>query len=273
MSTTKVTAGPTVRHEAAVLDASAEQALALIKAAGRQSVETLSPAEARRVSNANRALLRPEPRPILVVRDIEAKASDGRAIALRLYRDRPDGVLLPGLVFFHGGGFMLGSIETHDTVCRDLAAQSGAVIVSVEYRLGPEHRFPAGIQDGIEATRWIAENAGDLGIDADRLGVGGDSAGGNLSAVVALHTRDSGGPSLRLQILVYPKTDHSDHETRYARFPEGFRLNRALIEFYESNYLNSDADRRDWRCSPLLAASHRGLPPALVITAGFDPRT
>lgn len=205
-----------------------------------------------------------------MVRDLNAEGPAG-PIPLRLYRFSKAGGSLPVLVYFHGGGFVLGSIETHDHICRELAKATGFVIVSVEYRLGPEHKFPAGILDGIAATKWIADNAESLGGDSAWLAVGGDSAGATLSAVIALDARDNNGPAIKAQVLVYPKTDHSDHLRRYANYPEGYRLNRALIEFYEGGFLRSDEDRLDWRASPLLASSHGRLPPALVLTAGFDP--
>jgi len=144
-------------------------------------------------------------------------------------------------------------------------------VISVDYRLGPEHKFPASVEDAIDATRWISENAPTLGIDAWRLAVGGDSAGGNLAAVVALDARDNGGPAIALQALVYPSTDMKGTTESHAAFSENYLMTRALMTYFRSHYLRSEDDKADWRASPMLAARHDGLPPTLVITAGFDP--
>jgi acetyl esterase len=141
----------------------------------------------------------------------------------------------------------------------------------VDYRLGPEHPFPAAVDDAWAATRWIAAHAGELGIDAAALAVGGDSAGGQLAAVMALMARDAGGPPLRHQLLIYPATDMKADTPSHAAFAEGYLLTRPLIRWFQAQYLRSEADARDWRASPLLAPSLAGLPPALIVTAGFDP--
>lgn len=260
---------------AARLDSSAERALALIRASGHPAVEHLSASDARRVSEANRALLRPDPVDVRHVEDRAFQTPDGHRLALRTYTDRNedrDGTeAAPGFVYFHGGGFTVGSIETHDTICREIAVGARVVVVSVAYRLGPEHKFPQAVDDAVAAVEHVACNACAFGIDPRRLAVGGDSAGGNLAAVVALNARDRGGPHLVAQVLVYAKTDYSDRGARLLDFPQDFRFNRNLLEFFARNYLRSEADRADWRCSPLLADDHTRLPPALVITAGFDP--
>lgn len=257
------------------LDTSAEQALAIIRSAGRPAVEGLGAEEARRVSDANRALLRPDPVFVRRVEDRAFPSRDGTAIRLRLYSDLTDGEIEAGppagLVYFHGGGFTVGSIETHDTICREIARSSRVVVASVGYRLAPEHKFPCAVEDCIAALTYVARTGPSLGIDPQRLAVGGDSAGGNLAAVVALDARDRGGPALRAQVLVYPKTDHSNSDARYRDFPNGYRMNRDLLLFFEQQYLRGDADRMDWRSSPLLASDLGDLPTALVLTAGFDP--
>jgi acetyl esterase len=264
-----------IRDPAARLDGSAERALALIRASGHPAVEHLSAPEARRVSEANRALLRPDPVAVRRVEDRAFQTPDGYRLALRAYTDLSedhDGSgAAPGLVYFHGGGFTVGSIETHDTICREIAVAARTVVVSVAYRLGPEHRFPQAVDDAVAAVEHVARNARAFGIDPRRLAVGGDSAGGNLAAVAALSARDRGGPHVAAQVLVYPKTDYSDRGAQVPDFPQDFRFNRNLLEFFARNYLRSEADRADWRCSPLLADDHSRLPPALIITAGFDP--
>jgi acetyl esterase len=176
----------------------------------------------------------------------------------------------PGLVFFHGGGWVVGSIESHDSLCRALASLAGVVVVSVEYRLAPEHPFPAPPRDAIAATRWVLGNAALLGIDAHRVAVGGDSAGGNLAAVVAQALRaDARRPAF--QLLVYPATDMTRALPSQAMFREGFFLSRAASDWYLGHYLPDPADATKPLASPLFAADLSRLPPALVLTAGFDP--
>jgi acetyl esterase len=176
----------------------------------------------------------------------------------------------PGLVFFHGGGFVIGSIESHDCLCRELADGAGVVVVSVDYRLAPEHPFPAPGEDAIAATRWVLENAPSLGVDPDRVAVGGDSAGGNLAAVVSQALR---GASCRpaFQLLIYPATDMTRKEASHQYFREGYLLTKGSIDWFLENYLSPADALTDPRASPLFAADLSGLPPALVLTAGFDP--
>ena len=176
----------------------------------------------------------------------------------------------PGLVFFHGGGWVVGNVATYDRECRELAQQVGCVVVSVDYRLAPEHKFPAGVLDCVAATRWVAAQAAELGILPDRLAVGGDSAGGNLAAVVAQQLRDHGGPALCCQLLIYPATDAagdypSMHETGVGV------LHPSDTSWFLGHYLSSEAERHDPRMSPLRAASLAGLPRAIVVVCGYDP--
>jgi acetyl esterase len=177
----------------------------------------------------------------------------------------------PALVFLHGGGWVIGDLESHDQVCRALANAARSIVAAVDYRLAPEHKFPAAVDDAIAATRWIADNAARLGIDAKRLAVGGDSAGGNLAAVVSLDARDRGGPPLVFQLLVYPGTDMALDQPSHWRHADQLPLRRTTMQWFVRNYLRDAADVRDWRASPLRAASFERLPPALVVTAGFDP--
>ncbi len=192
----------------------------------------------------------------------------GGPLSVRLYRLHGDGAG-PLVVYFHGGGWTIGGIDTHDAVCQQLAVGTPAVVVSVDYRLAPEHPFPAALEDAEVATAWAAAHAEELGGDG-RLVVAGDSAGGNLAAVVARHARDKGGPSIDFQLLLYPVTDLTCSHPSYEENGEGNLLTRNLMELFISSYL-SGADPGDPDVSPLLAADLAGLPPAHVVTAEFDP--
>jgi acetyl esterase len=176
----------------------------------------------------------------------------------------------PGLVWFHGGGFVVGSIESHDGVCRAIASRAGVVVVSVDYRLAPEHRFPAGLEDAIAATRWVLEHGSTLGIDPRAVAVGGDSAGGNLSAVIA-QTLRSEPRRPAFQLLLYPATDCTRTMVSHQHFREGLILTERSIAWFTENYLPAKSFETDPRASPLFASDLTGLAPALVITAGFDP--
>lgn len=243
----------------------------LIVASNRPPFETLTPKQAREVYLASRRVLQPDPDEVAEVRDLTASGPGG-PIPLRLYRgigaetDKP----LPALVFFHGGGFVIGDLDSHDGVCRMLANAMRAIVVAVDYRLAPEHKFPAAAEDAIAAARWIAANAQSLGIDGARLAVGGDSAGGNLAAVVALAARD-GGPELALQVLVYPTTDMQLDRPSHRRNADQLPLKLSTMVWFIDHYVRGEADKMDWRAAPLRAASHKGAAPALVITAEFDP--
>lgn len=176
----------------------------------------------------------------------------------------------PGLVFFHGGGWVVGSIETHDLLCRALAEQASAVVVSIDYRLAPEHRFPAAPEDAIAATRWVLANAAALGLDADKIAVGGDSAGGNLAAVVSIALRDDARRPA-YQVLLYPATDLTRSMPSHRLFRDGFFLGSVAADWYLGHYLAAPADATNPLGSPLLADDVSRLPPAFVLTAGFDP--
>jgi acetyl esterase len=175
-----------------------------------------------------------------------------------------------GLVFFHGGGWVVGSIESHDRLCRVLAEEASTVVVSIDYRLAPEHRFPAGVNDAVASTRWVLANAATLGLDPAKIAVGGDSAGGNLSALVALALRDD---ALRpaFQLLLYPATDLTRSFPSHALFADGFFLSAGAIAWYLDHYLGPGADPKDPRASPLFAPDVSRVAPAFVLTAGFDP--
>jgi acetyl esterase len=198
-------------------------------------------------------------------------AGPGGPLTLRIYTPLGTGPF-PLMVFFHGSGFVVCNLDTHDAMCRNLAAGAGCVVVSVDYRLAPEHKFPAGPNDCLEATRWAAAHASDLGADAERLVVAGDSAGGNLAAVTALRIRDEGGPPLAAQLLIYPVTDHHTAAwPSYVQNAEGYGLTRKGMEWFWGHYLADPQDGAHPHASPFHAASLAGLPPALVITAQYDP--
>ena len=224
-----------------------------------------------------RAIAKQLPRPpdVEAVASVEDRTVPGPAgdIPVRVYRPADDGATRPGIVYFHGGGFVICDLDSHDGACRRLANAVDAVVVSVDYRLAPEHRWPAAPDDAFAATEWVALHADDLGIDGDRLAVAGDSAGGNLTAVVAQMARDQGGPPLAFQLMIYPVTDlsatRSEHvsQTENAR---GYFLTVDQMEWYRDQYLG-DADGEAPYASPLKAGSLASLPPACVVTAEMDP--
>jgi acetyl esterase len=251
------------------LDHDAEILLEMVRAANRPAFETVGAAEARLLFNAGRKVLAPDPMPVAETRDL-AIPGPGGPIPARLYRAAATGTL-PVLVFFHGGGWVVGDIESHDTVCRHLSSRASCAVVSVDYRLAPEHKFPAAVEDCFAATAWVAGNAATLGVDAARLAVGGDSAGGNLAAVVSLLARDRGAPRITHQLLIYPATDAAMRHESIGRFAEGYVLTRATMRWFYDQYLRAPEDAADWQASPLAAPDLKGLPPAYVLTAGYDP--
>ena len=241
------------------------------KESGAPELQTLSPTKARELYVEGVKLITGTPPQIGAVEDHIIATADA-ALPTRLYRPgATSSAPLPILVYFHGGGWSFGSIETHDHICRWLCAESEMLVLSVDYRLGPEHKFPAAVNDAIAATQWAADNASALGADPAKLCIGGDSAGGNLAAVTTLQARDNGGPAIAFQLLIYPATDMSMSYPSHAAFGDGLRLTRPLMVWSVSNYLRDGNDITNPRASPLLAADHSGLPPALIITAAFDP--
>ena len=232
---------------------------------------SMSAVEARRIYKETRAALAPPVPGVAEVRELAAPGPAG-PIRLRLYRGlgTTAGVPLPVLVYFHGGGWTLGDLDTHDIVCRTLANKARCAVIATDYRLGPEHKFPAAVNDCLAATRWVARQGAALGIDTARVAVGGDSAGGNLAGVVAIALRDAGGPQLAFQALIYPATDQQLNSASHSRFSEGFLLTRKNLLWFRDNYLGAE-DYGDWRASPLRAADVARLPSAHIITAGYDP--
>jgi len=250
------------------------QARALLERfAGSPAVDldSLSAAEARRSYREGRLALAPPPSAVEEARDISLPGPGGEVRA-RCYRppgEKP-GEALPVVVYFHGGGWTCGDLDTHDSVCRGIAVHGRCTVVAVDYRLGPEHKFPAAAEDAIAAVKWVSANAGSLRVDASRLAVAGESAGGNLAAVAAIALRDS-GPPIAMQVLVYPVVDQASDTDSLRRFARGYSLTAELLRWYQNQYLRDDGDRADWRASPLLARDHSRLPPAYIVTAGFDP--
>jgi acetyl esterase len=251
----------------------APQILAFLEEAEAQGgapLETLPVAEARQAAAEGLGSWAGQPEELPTVENAIIHGPDG-AIPIRIYspeRVKPS----PALVYFHGGGWVVCDLDTHDVICRAIARRSGAVVISVDYRLAPEHKFPAAVIDCYAAIKWVAGNAEPLGIDPRRIAVGGDSAGGNLAAVVSQQSRDEAGPHIALQVLVYPVTDLSSLETpSYREFAEGYGLTAPEMEWFREQYLARPEDARCIHASPLLAPDLRGLPPALVITAECDP--
>ena len=199
-------------------------------------------------------------------------AGPGGPLSIRLYGFADNAVGSRGaLVFFHGGGWAVGDLDTHDHVCRYLAVHSECIVIAVDYRLAPEHKFPAAHDDCVAAVHWVAANAGELGINPARIAVGGDSAGGNLAASVAIALRDTRGPALALQLLIYPAVDFTADTESLVENGEGYLLTRDDIEKFTGWYLPDEAAREDWRASPQLASHHTDLPRAWIQTAEFDP--
>ena len=250
------------------LSAKAQEFLEQIAAAGMPPLGSASVADTRKAFDGIAAF----GGPIQAVARVEDRRIPGPAgeIPLRIYTPQPRGTL-PVLVYYHGGGWVIGTFDTHDAVCRHLANRSGAIVVSVDYRMAPEHKFPAAAEDCYAATCWVASNAAALGADPKRLAVGGDSAGGNLAAVVSLMARDRGAPRIAFQLLVYPVTDYSYDTASYRENADGYLLTKDAMMWFWNHYLREPGDGANPYASPLRAASLAGLPPAMVITAEYDP--
>lgn len=242
--------------------------------AGLPAMHQLTPSEARATFEQTTAQLRwPAPQDVEVT-EIETQARDGAALALRLYR--PNGIEspLPVLVYFHGGGFVVGSLDSHDGVCREFCQRTPCAVLSVGYRLAPEHRFPTALEDGEDALAWLAEQAVSLGLDGSRVAFGGDSAGATLATVLAIQAvvqPHTVAIAPKAQLLCYPVTDASRvHDSRLL-FGEGYLLENDTLEWFYQHYARGPEDYLDWRFSPLLAEDLRGVAPAIVVLAGFDP--
>lgn len=246
--------------------------LDMIRLAGRPPFETLTPDEARQAYTASRAVLAPEPQPVAETRDLACPGPHGD-IPLRYYRPfgTEAGGVLPALVYFHGGGWLLGGLDSHDTTCRHFANAARCAVVSVDYRMAPEHKFPAAVDDSEAATRWIIAHAAALGIDPARVAVGGDSAGGNLAAVLALLARDRTLPPLAFQLLIYPATDMAMTTVSSQTITQAVPLTSKTMKWFIDHYMRGQGDITDWRASPARAADLSGTAPALVLTCACDP--
>ena len=230
---------------------------------------SITPQTAREQTRRSTAVLAGRATAMERIEDLDLPGPPGA----RLYSPRraERGEARPMLVYLHGGGWVSGDLDTHDGPCRLLAAEGGALVLAVDYRRAPEHRFPAAVDDALAAFEWAVDNASDLGADPARIAVGGDSAGANLAAVVSRLTRDGGGQTPAMQLLIYPVTDLSVKRPSYHRFAEGFFLNEADMDWYRDHYLGDEQAVDDPRVSPLLAPDLAGLAPAYIATAGFDP--
>ncbi|MBI3824957.1 MAG: alpha/beta hydrolase [Candidatus Rokubacteria bacterium] len=250
------------------LDPQARQVIDATLALNLPPMEKMTPAQARENMRIRTAALGPVQDVARVEQRVVPVA--GASVPVRLYHPTGRGPF-PALVFFHGGGWVIGDLDTHDGICRATANAAGCVVASVDYRLAPETKYPAAAEDSYAATRWIAEHGAELGIDPRRLAVGGDSAGGNLAAVVPLMARERGGPALALQILIYPVTAHAYDTPSYSENADGYLLTRAAMRWFWDHYLPRPEDGQQPYASPLFAKDLRGLPPALVVTAEYDP--
>jgi acetyl esterase len=260
-----------------MLHPQAQALIDLIAERGLPAMHTLTPVDARVFYRDRRGFTQPSAPEVGSIRDLQCAGPHG-PIPLRLYRPlgragvaASDAVALPVLVYYHGGGWTIGDLDTHDVLCRELCNEAGVAVVAVDYRMGPEDPFPAAVDDCLAATYWVQRNARELGVDPGRLAVGGDSAGGNLAAVVAIAARDAGDLPIAYQLLIYPATDmrrgHPSHTTNGS----GYLLTTETISYYHDNYVAVPEHDLDWRASPLLRDDLSQLPPTLLLTAGFDP--
>ncbi len=270
ISWVNILAGPPVTVDGRMLDTRTQWFLQLLARSGQKPLHELGLAEARREFDIFQSLMGGSPAPVGEIVDRIVAGPSGR-MRVRLYR--PAGSvarLLPAILYFHGGGWVIGSLEGYDLPCRFFCARTGCAVVAVDYRLAPEHKFPAAVDDAVGSFHWLAQHAVELGIDPARIIVAGDSAGGTLAAVTSQLVR--GEPRTPcLQWLIYPATDLAATAPSHSSCAEGFLLTRDDMGWMRSQYLNDPAEIADPRASPLKTADLSGLPPALVFTAGFDP--
>jgi acetyl esterase len=252
------------------MDSDARALIEHLDTLGQPPLEDQHPADARLDINAAAAALNPA----AVDCDMEDLSADSEAgpIILRFYRPAGyKGPLLPVLLFLHGGGWMLGELNHYDGLCSRIAVSAGICVISVQYRLAPEHKFPASQKDSYAALRWLAAHSERLGLDATRFAICGDSAGGNLAAVTALVAREAGGPALAAQVLLYPVVDLQMRHASHRRNARGFFLTADMMQWFRHHYLSHRDQIMDWKVSPLLAPTLAGLPPTYLVTCGFDP--
>jgi acetyl esterase len=257
-----------------MLDPQAQALMQLMVEKGVPPVNTLTPSEARASYRSRRTFTQPDASEVFKVEDTVFSAN-GVTVPVRVYHPHAaqTSKVLPGLVYLHGGGWTIGDLDTHDVLCRSLCLQAEVVVVSVDYRMGPEIKFPAAYEDTVAAFNWTVSQAASLGIDPQRIAIGGDSAGGNLSAAACIGLRDQKGLSVQpaFQLLIYPATIMWQDTPSYHANGQGYMLTKDSIAYYTENYLRHKDDAKDWRASPQWADSHANLPPAFVMTAGYDP--
>lgn len=251
--------------------------LQMIAKVERLPFHAMTPAEARAAYETSATILDLPPTPVAEVETLRIPVRDGAAIEARLYRPRPASWFdpAPALVFFHGGGFTVGSLDTHDALARVLAARADCVVCAVAYRLAPEHKFPTASDDAFDALAWVAAHAAALGLDEGRIAVGGDSSGGTLAAVCAVLARDAELP-LCLQLLIYPGTEGFQRHASHRRYGEGYLLSEKTVQWFFGHYVRDAGDREDWRFAPLdgtrgAPADFSGLAPAWIGLAEYDP--
>jgi acetyl esterase len=251
------------------LDPQAKIFLDQVKTLANPPLHTLGAVKAREAFAERPALLAPEWVSMAAVVDRTIDTADA-SIPVRIYTPIESADLLPVFIFYHGGGMVIGTLDSYDTLCRQLAVQSGCIVVSVDYRLAPEHKFPAAVDDAYAALVWTLAQAHSFGGDHSTIAIGGDSAGGNLAAVVAIMARDAQLPTLQFQLLIYPATAPHADSASHLQFATGYFLERETVLWFHNSYLRSDKDREDFRYAPLIADNLSGLPPALVIVAAYD---
>ncbi|MBX3446084.1 MAG: alpha/beta hydrolase [Parvibaculaceae bacterium] len=264
----KMSGGKPLAIDGRILDARAQ--LLAVQGARQPSITTLDPVTARSATSEGLKLLDDAPRASIEVRELQVPGPGG-PLEARLYRPRGSTGALPGLVFFHFGGCVIGDLDTCHVFCSMISEIANCAVLNVAYRLAPEHKFPAPADDAVAAYRWAVENAGELGMTPGRIGVGGDSAGGNLSAVVAQEARRKGFQPPALQLLIYPVTDWAAKGGSMESCGEVYPLTAEIMDWFAGHYLNGPADYADPRVSPMREADLSGLAPAIVVTAGFDP--
>jgi acetyl esterase len=253
------------------LDQEAAMVLELMKNSGRPAIDTMSAKEGRAQADTLAERAEAEPPDVAKVADGVIPTTGGALPFRRYWPMHASATVLPSLIYYHGGGFVIGNIETHDSTCRRIANKSGCQVISIGYRLAPEHPFPAPVEDAVVAFRHVASNAKAFDTDAARIAVGGDSAGGNLAAVVCQQQQLGKGPMPAFQMLIYPATDSLNQSPSRRQFAEGYFLTGVMMKWFFDFYAPAGIDRGDVRLSPLLAKDVAGLPPAFVLTAGYDP--
>lgn len=244
--------------------------LANADAGSRPRLSTLTPAEARAAYDAATAVL-DAPGANVPADDLVLPARDGARLPARLYRGAGAGPGSPVLLFFHGGGYVLGGLDSHDSLCRDVAREAACAVLAVDYRRAPEHRFPAAFHDAQDALAWLRAHGGTHGLDSARVAVGGDSVGGTLAAALCLAEREDGRPQPVLQLLLYPCTAAWQDSASHRRLAQGHLLEADTLQWMFGQYLRGDADREDWRFAPLQATRLAGVAPAWIALAEFDP--